>query len=40
MAYLGAVLDKRDGNYRAFLRREGFMEKLVEREAELENNSS
>jgi hypothetical protein len=40
MAYLGAVLDKKDGNYRAFLRREGFMEKLVEREAELENNSS
>ncbi len=39
MAYLGAVLERSDGNHRAFFKREGLMEKLIQQEAELENNS-
>ncbi len=35
MAYLRAVLETKEGNYRAFFRREGLMEKLIQREAEL-----
>ncbi|MBW2169756.1 MAG: hypothetical protein JRG69_10955 [Deltaproteobacteria bacterium] len=39
MAYLRAVLERKNGNHRAFFRREGIMGKLIQREAELENSS-
>ena len=38
IAYLEKVLDKSNGRHRSFLRREGFMEKLVQWEAELEKS--
>ena len=39
MAYLRAVLERKDENHRDFFRREGLMEKLTQREAELEDSS-
>jgi hypothetical protein len=39
MAYLRAVLERQKGDHRAFFKREGLMEKLIQREAELENGS-